>query len=213
MILRRPPVFPVRDPGAASRQQLRQQLRTRRRELTPARRIQGAQILAKQLLGLPFAPTGGHVAGYWATDGEIALHAWQVQLPAECIYCLPVLQSGGLAFAPWQPGDALRSNRFGIPEPDVAADALIDPSRMALVVVPLVAFDRSGNRLGMGGGWYDRSFAFRQHQPAPPWLVGAAYAEQRIESIDAADWDVRLDAVCTDETTPAHSLPELCPKT
>ncbi|MBA3486620.1 MAG: 5-formyltetrahydrofolate cyclo-ligase [Lysobacter sp.] len=191
---------------AVPRQQLRQQLRTRRRELTPARRIQGAQILATQLLGLPFAPTAGHVAGYWATDGEIALHAWQVQLPPDCIYCLPVLQADGcLAFAPWQPGHALRSNRFGIPEPDVAADALIDARRMSLVVVPLVAFDRSGNRLGMGGGWYDRSFAFRQHQPAPPWLVGAAYAEQRIEGIEPADWDVRLDTVCTDELQPVST--------
>lgn len=181
-------------------------MRNRRRELTPARRIQGAQILATQLLGLPFAPTSGHVAGYWATDGEIALHAWQVQLPPECIYCLPVLQPDGcLAFAPWKAGNALLSNRFGIPEPDVAADALIDARRMSLVVVPLVAFDREGNRLGMGGGWYDRSFAFRQHQLAPPWLVGAAYAEQRIESIEPADWDVRLDIVCTDELQPVST--------
>lgn len=206
--------LPVGEPDAASRQQLRQQLRSRRRELAPARRIQGAQVLATQLLGLPFAPTTGHVAGYWATDGEIALHAWQVQLPPGCVYCLPVLHADGcLAFAPWQPGSPLRSNRFGIPEPDVHADALIDARRMAMVVVPLVAFDGSGNRLGMGGGWYDRSFAFRQHQPGPPWLVGAAYAEQRIDSIEAADWDVRLDAVCTDKTPPIRTMPEPCPKT
>lgn len=202
---------------AASRQRLRHQLRGQRRELTPARRIQGAQILAQHLLALPFAPGAGHVAGYWATDGEIALHAWQVQLPPSCIYCLPVLQADGcLAFAPWQPGNALRSNRFGIPEPDVDADALIDARRMSLVVVPLVAFDGQGNRLGMGGGWYDRSFAFRQHQPAPPWLVGAAYAEQRIDNIEAAQWDVRLDAVCTDELQPdstVHSPPGSHPKT
>ena len=68
---------------------------------------------------------------------------------------------------------------------------------MALVVAPLVAFDRAGHRLGMGGGWYDRSFAFRRLQPAPPWLVGAAFDEQQVDAIAAESWDVPLDAVCT----------------
>jgi 5-formyltetrahydrofolate cyclo-ligase len=50
----------------------------------------------------------------------------------------------------------------------------------------------------MGGGYYDRSFAFRRHAPAPPLLIGAAYAGQEIETLDAQDWDVRMDAVATD---------------
>jgi 5-formyltetrahydrofolate cyclo-ligase len=61
-----------------------------------------------------------------------------------------------------------------------------------------VGFDTHGHRLGMGGGWYDRSFAFRQRQPAPPWLVGAGFAVQRIDALAAETWDVRLDAVCTE---------------
>ncbi|MBA2239620.1 MAG: 5-formyltetrahydrofolate cyclo-ligase, partial [Lysobacter sp.] len=190
---------PVSDVPAAGRQELREKLRARRRALTPSRRIQGAQALAGRLLALPFAPSEGLVAGYWATDGEIALHAWQVQLPDRCTYCLPVLRDDGcLGFAPWRPGEALRSNRFGIPEPDVGPDTLVLAADMSLVVVPLVAFDPRGNRLGMGGGWYDRSFAFRQHQPAPPWLVGAGFAEQCVDSIEPAHWDVPLDAVCSD---------------
>ena len=196
----------------ASRQRVRDQLRAMRRQLTPARRIQGAQTLAARLLELPFAPESGYVAGYWASDGEIALHAWQLALPPGCVYCLPVLHTDGcLAFAPWRPGDPLRSNRFGIPEPDVGADALIEARHMSLVVVPLLAFDRTGNRLGMGGGWYDRSFAFRHHESPPPWLVGAAYAEQCVQTIEAAAWDVGLDAVCTDEIPTAHPLPQLFP--
>jgi len=186
------------DELARSREQLRQQLRMRRRALPATSRIQAAERLAQQLLSMPLAPESGHVAGYWAMDGEIALHVWQLQLPAGCIYCLPVLHEDRLRFAPWRPGDALVSNRFGIPEPDVAADSLIDARDMTLVVVPLVGFDRSGNRLGMGGGWYDRSFDFRQHQPAPPWLVGAAFVDQQVDTIKSADWDVALDAVCTD---------------
>ena len=184
---------------AASREQLRQQFRSRRRVLTAATRIHGAERVAQHLLALPFAPTSGRVAGYWAMEGEIALHAWQIQLPSGCVYCLPVLHADRcLRFAPWRPGQPLVSNRFGIPEPDVDHDSLIDARDMALVVVPLVAFDDHGRRLGMGGGWYDRSFAFRQHQPAPPWLVGAAFADQQTGMIEAEDWDVALDAVCTD---------------
>ena len=181
------------------RPSLRRQLRAARRALPAAERIAAAEALATRLLALPFAPTTGHVAGYWAMDGEIALHAWQLRLPRGCSYCLPVLGADEcLRFAPWAPGAPLRENRFGIPEPDVAADALLAPERMALVVVPLVGFDAHGHRLGMGGGWYDRSFAFRHERAAPPWLVGAAFAVQHVDALPAESWDVRLDAVCTE---------------
>ena len=183
---------------AASRRDLRSMLRQRRRALPAAQRIAGADRLAQNLLALPFAPDAGYVAGYWAMDGEIALHAWQLKLPPGCVYCLPVLAGERLRFAPWRSGDSLVSNAYGIPEPDVDAASLLDPQQMALVVLPLVGFDGTGARLGMGGGWYDRSFAFRQDHPAPPWLVGAAFAVQQVEALDTAHWDVGLDAVCTE---------------
>src|SRR3546814_2426350 len=78
--------------------------------------------------------------------------------------------------------DALLSNRYGIPEPDIAPGALLAAEDMALVVAPLVAFDAQCHRLGMGAGWYDRSFAFRRDRAAPPWLVGAAFATQQVRS-------------------------------
>jgi 5-formyltetrahydrofolate cyclo-ligase len=137
-------------------------------------------------------------------DGEIALHAWQLQLPREVTYCLPVLGQGGvLRFAPWRPGDPLTSNRFGIPEPDVGEDAYIAAADLAMAVLPLVGFDAAGNRLGMGGGWYDRTFAFRNDDAAgpPPWLVGAAFALQQVDAIGREPWDVPLDATCTDART------------
>lgn len=181
---------------------LRRELRNRRRELPAGERIAAAERLAAQLLALPFAPSSGYVAGYWAMDGEIALHVWQLRLPRECVYCLPLLNDDGrLRFAPWRPGDALVSNRHGIPEPDIAETSMLEPEQMDLVVAPLVGFDGRGHRLGMGGGWYDRSFAFRHQRPAPPWLVGAAFDVQRVETLDRADWDVALDAVCTQSST------------
>ncbi len=187
---------------AIERKRLRAELRRLRRELPPATRIAGAQALAAQLLALPFAPQSGYVAGYWAMDGEIALHAWQLALPEAVTYCLPVLHDEGqLRFAPWRPGQALTANRYGIPEPDVSPPDLLLPAQMQLVVTPLVGFDASGHRLGMGAAWYDRSFAFRQDAAAPPWLVGAAFAQQQVESLATEPWDVTLDAVCTDTST------------
>lgn len=185
---------------AAERRQLRLNLRENRRALPASQRIAAANTLADHLLALSFAPQSGYVAGYWAMDGEIALHAWQLRLPRDCVYCLPVLCDDQLLrFAPWRPGDALASNRFGIPEPDLSPASLLEADAMSLVVMPLVGFDERGNRLGMGGGWYDRSFAFRHERSAPPYLVGAGFAMQRVPPFEAEAWDVRLDAVCTEQ--------------
>lgn len=180
---------------------LRRQLRRQRRDIPAGERIAAAERLADRLLALPFAPREGHVAGYWAMDGEIALHAWQLRLPAALVYCLPVLHDDRLRFASWRPGDPLVSNRYGIPEPDMAPESLLEAEAMALVVAPLVGFDARGHRLGMGAGWYDRSFAFRRERAAPPWLVGAAFAAQRIDVLPTEPWDVPLDAVCSEQDT------------
>ena len=184
------------------RQPLRSALRERRRQLTAAERLDAADGLATQLLALPgAAQASGPVAGYWAMDGEIPLNRWQLRLPAGQDYCLPILHGKLLRFAPWRPGQALTTNRYGIPEPDVHPDDALPPEAMALVVTPLVGFDAQAHRLGMGGGWYDRSFAFRHQRAAPPLLVGAAYAIQQVPALPLQPWDVALDAVCTELTT------------
>ncbi|WMJ70374.1 5-formyltetrahydrofolate cyclo-ligase [Stenotrophomonas sp. 24(2023)] len=183
------------------RPDLRHDLRQRRRALPAPARLAAAETLADALLALPFAPTHGPVAGYWALDGEIALHRWQLQLPATLTYCLPVLHGEVLRFAPWRPGQALTANRYGIPEPDLAIEDTFSAEQMALVVTPLVGFDTQCRRLGMGGGWYDRSFAFRHQRAAPPWLVGAAFSLQQVDALPVASWDVPVDAICTEQGT------------
>ena len=188
-------------PVNTDRDQLRRELRARRRELPAAQRIAAADALAARLLALSFAPERGYVAGYWAMDGEIALHAWQLRLARGCIYCLPVLADDVLRFAPWRPGDALVTNRFGIPEPDVEPSSALPAADMAFVAMPLVGFDARGTRLGMGGGWYDRTFSPRRKSPAPPWLVGVGFESQRVDALDVQDWDVRPDAICTEANT------------
>lgn len=181
---------------------LRRELRQRRRDLPAATRIAAANTLADRLLALPFLPSSGHVAGYWAMDGEIGLHAFQLRLPPTLTYCLPLLHADEtLRFAPWRAGAPLVTNRFGIPEPDIDPDDALPASAMAMLVLPLVGFDARGARLGMGGGWYDRSLAFRHARPAPPWLVGAGFAMQQVDALPLEAWDVRLDAVCSEAAT------------
>ena len=181
---------------------LRRELRQRRRDLPAATRIAAANALADHLLALPFLPSSGFVAGYWAMDGEIGLHGFQMRLPPALTYCLPMLHADeSLRFAPWRAGAPLVTNRFGIPEPDLDPDDALPASEMAMLVLPLVGFDARGARLGMGGGWYDRSLAFRHARAAPPWLVGAGFAVQQVEALPLEAWDVRLDAVCSEAAT------------
>jgi len=185
----------------SDRPQLRAELRELRRAIPVPLRMSAADALADRLLELPFAPGSGHAAGYWAMDGEIPLHSWQLRLPPDVSYCLPVLHDQVLRFAPWRAGQPLVTNRFGIPEPDVDPAMALPAESMSLVVMPLVGFDARCNRLGMGGGWYDRSFAVRRASAAPPWLVGAGFQVQRLERIEAREWDVRADAICTEVET------------
>ncbi|HLM52254.1 MAG TPA: 5-formyltetrahydrofolate cyclo-ligase [Pseudoxanthomonas sp.] len=181
---------------------LRSGLRAARRAIPASQRLAAAEALSARLLSLPFAPVEGHVAGYWALDGEIALHRWQVRLPKRLVYCLPVLhRDKRLRFAPWRAGDALATNRYGIPEPDVDPESALPAQAMSLVAMPLVGFDETGHRLGMGGGWYDRSLESRRGSAPPPWLVGVGFDCQQVASLDAAEWDVRPDAICTETRT------------
>lgn len=182
------------------RRETRRALRHRRRDATPAERMAAGEAIASAILAHPRFPASGYVAGYWATQGEVPLHLLQMRLPADTVWCLPCVQPGGtLLFAPWHPGDPLVSNIYGIPEPELAAMSLLAPADLAVVVMPLLGFTRDGLRLGMGGGYYDRSFSFRRESPGPPWLVGAAYSFQQLDSLPAQPWDVRLDAIATEQ--------------
>jgi 5-formyltetrahydrofolate cyclo-ligase len=194
------------------RDELRVRLRQQREGLRPAERIAAANGVAGSLELLPEFLVDQRVAGYWAVGGELPLHAALAALTARGQrYHLPVLQPGRqLAFAPWRSGVELRTNRYGIPEPACAPADLAAPPSLDLVLVPLIAFDRRGYRLGTGGGFYDRSFAFLKGaaRPAQPVLVGIGYSFQETERLDAQDWDIQMDFVATEreliDCTPAE---------
>lgn len=113
---------------------------------------------------------------------------------------LPALHGNSLWFLPLEPDSPMVRNQFGIPEPSCHPDHRIKPFALDLALVPLVAFDDSGARLGMGGGYYDRSFAYlnRRTRWQRPRLVGVGFEFQRAERIPSRPWDVRLDGVVTE---------------
>lgn len=188
-----------RDDEDNGKRALRQRLRAERKALPAPARMSAAEAIVSLAKSLRVFDQPGYVAGYWAMHGELPLHALQMRLPASQIWCLPVLLDDGcLAFAPWRAGDPLIANRYGIPEPEVETSSLLAPRDMTVVLAPLLGFGRDGTRLGMGGGYYDRSFAFRQKAAAPPALVGIAYSFQEIGTLAADPWDVPLDAVLTE---------------
>lgn len=185
----------------AQRRELRQRLIDQRRALAPGERIAAAQGLRRSLEQLPEYLTDARVAGYWASHGELPLNLVMPPLAARGQqFLLPVIgEHKQLRFAPWTAGDAVQANRYGIPEP-VHPVELLAPFQLDLVLVPLLGFDRRGNRLGYGGGYYDRSFAFLSEQvrPTEPLLVGVAYAFQELEIVNREPWDVALDFIATD---------------
>lgn len=185
-----------------TRAQLRATLRARREALSPAARLAAAQAMPAVLEQVPEFLTDRRIAGYWAIGGELPLLALTSGLRARAQeWYLPVLaEEGRLRFARWHPGDAIEPNRYGIPEPRDGRDVALAADQVDVVLMPLLGFDRRGHRLGFGGGWYDRSFAFLQDRTdvGKPVLVGIGYAMQEVETIPQMPWDVRLDYIATE---------------
>jgi 5-formyltetrahydrofolate cyclo-ligase len=141
------------------------------------------------------------VACYLANDGEMDVGPVMDLLRASGgRVFLPSLHGRELWFFPYDNGTPLRANRFGIPEPELSAQNRCRPRDLDLVLMPLVAFDTAGNRLGMGGGYYDRTFSYLRNRVTwkKPLLIGIAYEFQRLESLPSQPWDIALHGVATE---------------
>lgn len=184
----------------ASRSDIRRELRGRRRALSVQQQRVAARQLAQRLRQLPTLALARHVALYWPNDGEIDPRLLARIKPAKQQLYLPVLQTfpaHTLRFVRWSPRMRLRRNRFGIPEP---RGARRPAQSLDVILMPLVGFDAAGNRLGMGGGFYDRTLARRQGvAPHKPLLIGIAHACQQVTQLDVAAWDIPLHLVVTDQ--------------
>jgi len=178
----------------AAKTRLRQDFKIKRLAISAAQRMQAAEAIAQQLVKLPEWLSANYIAGYWATGGEVPLHVVQMRVQSPKVWCLPIVQADKtLKFAPWRSGDPLVSNQYGIPEPDISSKSALDASGISIILLPLLAYTRSGARLGMGGGYYDRSFAFSHAQSSPPMLIGIAYSSQEADLLPSEAWDIQLD--------------------
>ncbi len=115
---------------------------------------------------------------------------------------LPVIDTLGenkLWFAPFSRCSKLKYNRFGIPEPRVPKRHRVRAQSLDLLLTPLVAFDMDGNRLGMGGGFYDRTLAFLNRRQCwfKPHVIGIGYDFQKTTGLIRQPWDVPLHGVVT----------------
>ena len=189
----------------SDRSTLRRQLRAARRALSPLEQHQASQRLWRQLAQHPLFRRARHIAFYLANDGEIdpAILLEHAQRLGKHCY-LPVITgwpADRMHFQRLVPGQRWITNRFGIREPLVDPDLQARPWRLDLVLMPLVGFDEAGNRLGMGGGFYDRTFAYRRRRQcwAGPRLLGLAHHCQKVAQLPTASWDIPLDGIVSDQ--------------
>jgi len=188
-----------------SRPALRRKLRHARRQLTPAQQRLAARRLYRQLAQHPRFRRARHIALYLPNDGEIdpRLLLQAAQRRGKATY-LPVLNPWPrtrMVFQRIEPGEQLRRNRFGILEPVIRTARQRRVWALDLLLMPLVGFDGKGGRLGMGGGFYDRSLAYRSRRKKShkPTLLGLAHECQRVDRLPLESWDVALQATVTDQ--------------
>jgi 5-formyltetrahydrofolate cyclo-ligase len=173
-----------------------------RREISTAQRVEAAQTAAQHLLHHPLFKQSEHIACYLPVKNEFDTQPLIEMIWQAGKHCyLPVLtEAKSLVFARYVKGDALVPNQFNIPEPSVAAER-IAAVQLDLVVAPLVAFDAAGHRLGTGGGYYDRTFAFMQAQTQQkPVILGLAFALQQAKTLPSEAWDIQLNAILTEQS-------------
>ncbi|MBK1643476.1 5-formyltetrahydrofolate cyclo-ligase [Thiocapsa imhoffii] len=186
---------------------LRTALRRARRALSrDDQRAHARQLTRTLQRHYPFV-RARRIAAYWPCDGELDVRPLmrRAQQRGQSLY-LPVLARGlgsrrtPLLFAPYRPGMPMRPNRFGILEPAVDRRHRQRARDLDILLMPLVGFDGAGNRLGMGGGYYDRTLARLNQRRLwrRPRLIGIAHECQRVPQLDARPWDVRLDLVATE---------------
>jgi 5-formyltetrahydrofolate cyclo-ligase len=188
-----------------TRKALRQTLRQNRRALSGHARAwreqRIIQALRRALISTPAMRHSQHIALYSPADGEPDLRPLLHILPVQKKLFLPILAHGSrLTFAPWHAQSLMRPNRLNIPEPRHSTRQRRRAGQLDLILMPLVGFDDHGNRLGMGGGFYDRSLAFRhaRHHWRKPLLIGVAFELQRCPPLPIAAWDVPLDGIVTE---------------
>lgn len=186
------------------KKKIRKQIIKKRKALTRQELLRLESAIYKTVINTHWFKNARRIALYLPHNGEagtklLIRKAWRLN---KSVY-LPVLFPSAampLRFIPYTPNTQLRTNCFNILEPYWHFQNLIKPMQLDLVITPVVAFTPTGARLGMGGGFYDRSFCFLQRRQIrqKPHLMGIAYEFQKLESLAVSAWDIPLQAIATE---------------
>ncbi len=184
-----------------NRHKIRQQVRAKRRQLQPHQQLDFSRKLPQLAQQHPKITQAKKVALYLANDGELCTQpliewCWQQGIKTY----LPVLDpvnEGHLLFLHYHAQSPMQTNKFGIAEPCIHTNKIEPADKLDIIFTPLVAFDQLGNRLGMGGGFYDRTLARLDGQKNKPYTIGLAHDIQCVPKLPIEAWDVPLPEVIT----------------
>ena len=171
-----------------------------RREMRPGARARSSEIICQRVVRSREFRSSKTIACYLPMGDEVdTLKIFDRSWRANKRIFAPVLQKRGkMSFREIRPESTLGRNCYGVWEPSTGTT--IEPRHLDLVIAPTVAFDEDNNRIGMGGGYFDRCFSFLRHRKywLHPKLIGVAFACQEVEKITPNVWDIRLYSVITD---------------
>ncbi len=183
---------------------LRRKLRIIRSSIDQSGRLQAAEKALETAKKLPVFNSSKRIGLYLNMPSEFPTNS----LINLChsrnkeVYCPVILSQrrGHMRFAPIRK-QALSKNNMGISEPEFQRKNLRPARHLDLIFVPLLGFDQQGNRLGMGGGYYDRALAFKSNRHAThrPYLIGLAFSQQQLPELHTQAWDIPLDAIITEQ--------------
>lgn len=182
---------------AVQKQRLRQEMLAKRRSIPLASHAPATAALAMHFADHPILSHKDIIAGYHAIRGELdvipvfeRIKRWNKTTALPCV----VAKDKPLIFREWSPGDPLTRDALGIQMPTEKAKA-IEPE---LLLVPVVAFDNFGNRLGYGGGYYDQTLEALRTKKNPPLVIGVAFGMQEVELVPTEPHDATLDGILTE---------------
>ena len=182
----------------STREALRRQLQDSRKAMPQQMARQDSEAICQRIA--PLLQQCKHIAIYIAFGREVNVESLLSFFAAndQCAYVPIVMPENRMMFAPIDEHTPTKLNQYGIKEPEVDSSLFVKSRQLDAVVVPLVGFDEQCNRMGMGGGYYDRCFARKLDDIKAPALIGAAYESQCVETVHAQSWDVPLDYVVTE---------------
>ena len=187
------------DSSKEQRNLLRQEILAKRRQLTAKESAQAGLSILKTIMQMNVFKRTVNVASYISLSGELCTQDMNEYFMTRHHLCLPYMvtgQKGKMDFYSFKKGDELVENRFHILEPKNQPENLVLEDKIDVIVVPLVAFDNKGNRMGMGGGYYDRMLKKVRKDCL---VIGVAYEFQQVDELLVEEWDMPMDIVITEK--------------